>query len=126
MNLSLNLRSYLALRSQAIFRSLLERRVYSGKLTFDYDNEELHIRVRAADKKKARAAIQLSGGERSFSTISFLAAMWEAIENPFRALDEFDVFMVRAARAVRLDAGDARSDWAADPPCAFSCPLPHP
>jgi len=99
VNLSLNLRSYLALRSQAIFRSLLERRDYSGKLTFDYENEKLHIRVRAADKKKARAAIQLSGGERSFSTISFLAAMWEAIENPFRALDEFDVFMVLSATA---------------------------
>ena len=95
----INLRAFLSVRSQAVFRSLLARRNYSGKLVFDHGTQELQIRVRAADKKKARATLQLSGGERSFSTISFLAAMWDSIENPFRALDEFDVFMVRPGPA---------------------------
>ena len=105
-NLMINLRNFLAVRSQQVFRGLLARRSYSGKLSFDHDAMELQIRVRAADKKKARATLQLSGGERSFSTISFLAAMWESIENPFRALDEFDVFMVRRARTRASRAWD--------------------
>ena len=45
----------------------------------------------------------LSGGEKSYSTISLVLALWSQIQPPFRILDEFDVFMDSINRRIALD-----------------------
>ena len=44
----------------------------------------------------------LSGGERSFATLSLLLAIGESLETPFRVMDEFDVFLDPVARKIAM------------------------
>lgn len=39
----------------------------------------------------------LSGGERSFSTVAFIVALWDVVNTPFFFMDEYDVFLVSDA-----------------------------
>lgn len=36
----------------------------------------------------------LSGGERSYTTVAFLLSLWSCVDHPFYFLDEYDVFTV--------------------------------
>lgn len=78
------------------FRSSLLTRGYDGLLKFDFDDEQLDLEVqpRRDDILDKRTDTKtLSGGERSYSTVSFILAIWRALVMPFYFLDEFDVFM---------------------------------
>lgn len=44
------------------------------------------------------------GGERSFSTLCFALALHEMTESPFKAMDEFDVFMVSQCDVVNSNS----------------------
>ncbi|KAK0545371.1 Structural maintenance of chromosomes protein 6 [Tilletia horrida] len=97
-------RRSIALRARFLFTQHLERRGYTGSLTFDHDGEKLRLRVQTEDASKSRNKDpkSLSGGEKSFATICLLLALWEAIGCPIRCLDEFDVFMDAVNRKISM------------------------
>ena len=102
---------HFGVKAQTFFRASVRTRGFEGKLVFNHDARTLDPRVRPRATGSSQATNQLSGGERSYSTISFLAAMWETTESPFRILDEFDVFMVRGRRALAYDHGCLSLPW---------------
>ncbi|KAJ5573064.1 hypothetical protein N7450_010048 [Penicillium hetheringtonii] len=55
------------------------------------------------DDPTGRGAKTLSGGEKSFSQICLLLALWEAMGSPIRCLDEFDVYMDHINRKMAID-----------------------
>ncbi|KAL4923284.1 DNA repair protein SMC6 [Aspergillus undulatus] len=55
------------------------------------------------DGSEGRGARTLSGGEKSFSQVCLLLALWEAMGSPVRCLDEFDVYMDHINRKMAID-----------------------
>ncbi|KAJ4387984.1 Structural maintenance of chromosomes protein 6 [Gnomoniopsis smithogilvyi] len=94
---------YISSSSRANFMYLLSEREYRGKLILDHENHTLEVQVEPDKTRKsasARNTKTLSGGEKSFSSICLLLAIWEAMGSPLRCLDEFDVFMDNVNRAI--------------------------
>uniref|UniRef100_A0A4W5L3A9 Si:dkey-119f1.1 n=1 Tax=Hucho hucho TaxID=62062 RepID=A0A4W5L3A9_9TELE len=93
------LRRFLSVRCKMYFDSMLSQRGYIGKMMFEHKNETLSISVQpgVGDKAALSDMRSLSGGERSFSTVCFVLSLWAIAEAPFRALDEFDVYMVMSS-----------------------------
>ena len=92
------LQESIAHRACIYFTHFLNRRGYVGKLRFSHEKERLDIVVQVDNSTQQSQSTKntksLSGGERSFTTVCFIMSLWEAMESPFRCLDEFDVFMV--------------------------------
>lgn len=86
-------RQHIALRTKVVFQYHLSQRGYFGKLLFDHssDNPQLALKVQTDDQAsqvghKEKDPKSLSGGEKSFSTICLLLALWETIACPIRCL----------------------------------------
>ncbi|THH10198.1 hypothetical protein EW145_g1501 [Phellinidium pouzarii] len=99
-------RRHIALRTKLQFQYHLANRAYFGKVLFDHDNQKLELKVQTDDQAATQGLNKdpksLSGGEKSFSTICLLLALWEAIGCPIRCLDEFDVFMDAVNRRISM------------------------
>ncbi|KAH7441772.1 hypothetical protein KP509_03G053800 [Ceratopteris richardii] len=98
--------SYLKKQLTWQFNGHLQKKGISGKIHVDFKEETLSIQVQMpqdASSNMVKDTRGLSGGERSFSTLCFTLALQEMTEAPFRAMDEFDVFMDAVSRKISLD-----------------------
>ncbi|KAL6639820.1 hypothetical protein ACP70R_022642 [Stipagrostis hirtigluma subsp. patula] len=89
-----------------LFNEHLGKKGFSGKINVDYNKQVLSVELtmpQDASHDSVRDTRGLSGGERSFSTLCFTLALHGMIEAPFRAMDEFDVFMDAVSRKISLD-----------------------
>jgi len=88
------------------FGGYMGKRGHSGQIKFDNAKESLKmiVRMHAGNTRsgKINDMKSLSGGERSLSTLAFVLALGKQCESPFRASDEFDVFMDPVNRKVTL------------------------
>lgn len=89
-------RHHITVRARMTFLYLLSERGFRGELLMSHSKRLLDLRIEPDITKRSAAGRDtktLSGGEKSFSQICLLLAMWEAMGSPLRCLDEFDVFM---------------------------------
>lgn len=97
-------RRMVARETREMFNELLNSQGHAGdivishadrSLTFDVVPNALESASQGdiSDKTQAKDTKALSGGERSYATLAFVMALCESIQAPFRAMDEFDVFM---------------------------------
>ncbi|KAL4733042.1 hypothetical protein BDV11DRAFT_200867 [Aspergillus similis] len=99
-------RSHISSRAKAQFTYLLSERSFRGRLLTDHENKTLDLQVEpdiTKDSSEGRGARTLSGGEKSFSQVCLLLALWEAMGSPIRCLDEFDVYMDHINRKMAID-----------------------
>jgi len=86
------------------FNDYMKQRGHNGRVKTNHKTETLEMEVVMAGQTKDAGKVSntktLSGGERSYSTLAFTLALGKENESPFRAMDEFDVFMDAVNRRV--------------------------
>mmetsp|Transcript_13448 Transcript_13448/g.16929 ORF Transcript_13448/g.16929 Transcript_13448/m.16929 type:complete len:877 (+) Transcript_13448:605-3235(+) len=88
------------------FDEILNKKGSSGQIIYDHVKKELNLVVQkdnTNEMSQTKDVKALSGGERSYTTLSLLLALGENLETPFRVMDEFDVFLDPVSRKIALD-----------------------
>lgn len=88
--------------ASASFERSLALRGFKGDLKFDFKEKTLKMLVQTKGDLKKRSVESLSGGEKSFSQIALLLAIWKVMDSKIRGLDEFDVFMDAVNRTISI------------------------
>ena len=99
-------RGHIAQMTNLGFDEMLNKKGSAGEVEFDHDNKRLNLVVQKSNAdthSQTRDVKALSGGERSFATLSLLLAIGESLETPFRVMDEFDVFLDPVARKIAME-----------------------
>ncbi|ODQ79032.1 hypothetical protein BABINDRAFT_162101 [Babjeviella inositovora NRRL Y-12698] len=84
------------------FKLSLHQRGFDGELVFDHKKQLLQMHVSKDGSSNFRAVDSLSGGEKSFTQIALLLAIWQPMRAKIRGLDEFDVFMDSVNRKMAM------------------------
>lgn len=98
-------RSLISQHARAAFTHLLWERGYRGTLKINHKDKLMELAVEPESQRQSgqgRGVKTLSGGEKSFTQICLLVAIWEAMGSPIRCLDEFDVFMDSVNRNITV------------------------
>ncbi len=104
------IRASVGRRVRGAFSVILHTRGYQGSLRFCHGDARLEVvvdpegyRAFPPGSGKSRGMKTLSGGEKSYSTVALILALWEVMMPPFRFLDEFDVFMDAMNRRMAVE-----------------------
>ncbi|XP_044253818.1 structural maintenance of chromosomes protein 6 [Tribolium madens] len=86
------------------FKKIMEVRQFKGSIEINLQEQTLDLVVIPQHGSQGLTTTSnLSGGERSFSTVAFLYSLWQCMEFPFYFLDEFDVYMDKLNRTKVID-----------------------
>ena len=91
-------RALLSERLKHHFSVYLSRSGKAGEITIDHAEAKLFIHsIRGLhdplpSQPNLYSSLTMSGGEKSIVTVAFLMSMWQSVDCPWRAMDEFDVF----------------------------------
>ena len=97
------LRNHVTKMSSLGFNSMQANFGASGSLDINHHSRSLKADVVLRDSTEAVSnAGQLSGGERSSTTLALLMSLTTAIDTPFTCMDEFDVFMDERNRKISV------------------------